>query len=322
MVRCPNCGQQAEGDYCRWCGYPIMAGGDGEVEAGKARKAEGRESRSKLKGSLKGCGCLIVVAAIVGIIIAINSNGDSNYIHEDGAILVGGDNEPIELINNSSATNPTYAELTVFIEKDPTDKRRYLPFSYICSDFAEDVHNNAEEAGIRAAWVGIDFEGQEVGHALNAFETTDRGLVYIDCTGQSIIDELQYLSAVESEEGLSIIYDSSTNWDAIAYIEVGKEYGLIPIAKAGSPSYSFYEEYKQKWQEYEELASEYNAEVIQYNEEISGKIYFEGSSELAMIEAWEDRLEEQAEVLDELGKELSDYWFEPLGVVEEIYMHW
>jgi len=44
------------------------------------------------------------------------------YIYENGAIMVGGDGEPIELINNPNATNPTYAELVAFIKEDSTDE--------------------------------------------------------------------------------------------------------------------------------------------------------------------------------------------------------
>lgn len=254
------------------------------------------------------------------------------YIYENGAVLVGGDDKPIELINNPNATNPTYAELVAFIKEDSTDKHHYADsvdvyigaakVPYVCSDFAEDVHNNAEAAGIRTAWVSINFEGNDERHALNAFETTDRGLVYIDCTGQRFISELQNLRVVKATEGFSFISDSPTNWDSIAYIEIGKEYGLIPIAKVKLLLYSFYEEYKQNWQEYQKLVGEYNAEVRQYNQEISGKIYIEGSPELAKIEAWEARLEEKSEVIDELGEELGDYWVEPLGIVKDMYIHW
>jgi len=68
--------------------------------------------------------------------------------------------------------------------------------------------------------------------------------------------------------------------------------------------------------------SDYNNEVMRYNEEISGKIYTEGSPELARIEAWEAELEEKSQVIDELGRELGDFWFEPLGVVKDIHLHW
>ena len=46
------------------------------------------------------------------------------------------------------------------------------------------LHNNAEKAGIRAAYVVVEFPLGE-GHALNAFRTKDRGLIYIDCTGSN-----------------------------------------------------------------------------------------------------------------------------------------
>lgn len=252
------------------------------------------------------------------------------YIYINGAIATGGNGEPIELIDNPDATNPTYAELVAFIKADTTDTKGYVEESlaikglrfegYVCADFAEDVHNNAEAAGIRAAWVGIDFyEGVE-GHALNAFETTDRGLVYIDCTGGTpgglgaIAEALkQYGRAPPSKP---------TSWDTVAYVDKGKEYGLIDIDKAKSLSYSFYEECNQKWQLYERLLTDYNEEVTRYSRETAGKVYYEGSTELARIEAWEARLSEKGEVINELGEELSDYWVESLGVVKDIYIHW
>jgi len=142
----------------------------------------------------------------------------------DEVRVIGGDYKPIELINNTYAKNPSYDELLAFIQSDTTNEKLFIEtffWGYICTDYAEDVHNNAEAAGIRAAFVAVYFEGDEIGHALNAFETIDKGLVYIDCT----------------------------QWDTIAYIEKGKEYGCIDLDKAYSPAYSFYEEYKEAWEE-------------------------------------------------------------------------
>jgi hypothetical protein len=273
---------------------------------------------------------LLILLILVSYPMACAPN--PRYIYENGTIMVGGDGEPLELINNPSATNPTYEELVAFIEADATDTTAYVEEAYrvgglevkayTCADFAEAVHNNAEVAGIRAAWVGLYFEGDDEGHALNAFETTDRGLVYVDCTGgnpgfltpESISIALAELNGQAPSK--------PTSWDFIAYIEVGKEYGLIPIIKVKSTSYSFYEEYKRKWQEYEELVSDYNDDVTQYNQEISGKIYYERSPELARIAVWEARLREKGRAIDELSKELGDYWFEPLGIVKDIHIHW
>ena len=246
------------------------------------------------------------------------------YIYDDGAVEVGGDGEPIELINNPGATNPTYDELVAFIQEDPTDGNDYLedPYiGYVCADFAEDVHNNCEAAGIRAAWVSIHFEGNDKGHALNAFETTDLGLVYIDCTGETFASKLDF-RLVETEEGFSFEDNSPTSWDAAAYVEIGKEYGLIPIGKAKSLLYSSYEEYKQEWQEYKELLSEYNSDVENYNQEVKGKVYTQGSAELARIEAWKVRLTKQSKLIKRLSEELGNIWIEPKGIVKDINIQW
>jgi hypothetical protein len=144
------------------------------------------------------------------------SNIYTNEIRE-----FGGDNKPIELINNPKASNPSYDELLVFVRNDSTDARRFVDTffgGYVCSNYAEDVHNNAEAAGIRAAWVGIDFQGESIGHALNAFETTDKGLVYVDCT----------------------------EMDTIAYVVKGEEYRNIIIRKASSIYEQAIEEYIQE----------------------------------------------------------------------------
>jgi len=121
----------------------------------------------------------------------------------------------VVLINNQNAKNPTYSQLLAFLRTDKTDTYPYQyvytiqnsytgdPEDYvnltqvegiidslvtqktpcICSDFAEMLHNNAEMAGIRCAYVSIEVGGS--GHALDAFNTTDRGVVFIDCTGMS-----------------------------------------------------------------------------------------------------------------------------------------
>ena len=61
------------------------------------------------------------------------------------------------------------------------------------------------------------------------------------------------------------------------------------------------------YQEYEGLLGDYNNEVAKYNQE---------------IEAWEVRLEEKKRVIVKLVEELGEFWFEPLGIVEDIYIHW
>jgi len=88
------------------------------------------------------------------------------------------------LENNTDATsNITWSQLKDFLLEDRTDSNPYLENIYTCGEFAEELHNNAETRGIKAAFVAIQFRDDSVPHALNAFMTIDRGLVYIDVTG-------------------------------------------------------------------------------------------------------------------------------------------
>lgn len=74
--------------------------------------------------------------------------------------------------------NPTMEEALAFLFKDKTDDHEYVDGEYICSHFAADVNNNAEDKGIRCALVDIRFP--DSAHATIAFETVDEGLVYFD----------------------------------------------------------------------------------------------------------------------------------------------
>lgn len=74
--------------------------------------------------------------------------------------------------------NPTYAEMKEFLSNDITSHKSYISEEYICTDFAAEVNNNAEAAGIRCATVYINYIG--AGHAIVGFETTDKGLIFIE----------------------------------------------------------------------------------------------------------------------------------------------
>jgi len=266
----------------------------------------------------------IILGLVFLLIIAVGGCKNPLYTYEGNMVLVGGDGEPIMLVDNPDAVDPTYAELVAFIEQDTTDANDYLVhprIGYVCADFAEDVHNNAEAAGIRVASVSIDFEGGGDGHALNAFDTVDMGLIYIDCTGQSSSDKLNF-HLEETEEGFTFIDDNPSSWDAVAYVEVGKEYGLIPLASARVLYYDFYQKYKEKWQIYQVLLEAFNDSVDRFNQEVKGKTFYEGSPELAEIEAWQADLESQAELLAELGEDLGNIRFKPKGTVQDIWIHW
>jgi hypothetical protein len=138
---------------------------------------------------------------------------DGNLLGGDGCYDDQGNF--IILINNKDAADPSYAQLVNFLRSDTTDEYPYIgavitlePYTlpaeshvdltrikniidgteqptdpFVCSDFAERLHNDAEIAGLRCAYVAIDLSTG--GHGIVAFQTTDKGLIYIDDTGPS-----------------------------------------------------------------------------------------------------------------------------------------
>jgi hypothetical protein len=222
--------------------------------------------------------------------------------------------EAANLINNPNAENVSFDELKAFILKDTTDEEDYIVGVRMCVDFAEALHNNAEQAGIKAAVVGIKFQDEEIGHAINAFLTTDKGLVYVDCTGEGI-------KPVAVNEWI----DESVNivkHDKIAYMEKGENYGVISIEKARSLQYDYYIEYMQDWQRCKDMVEVYNEEVLRYNDEVEGKTFYQGSQELAEVQAWKAELVEKEEQIKELAEMLGNYLFEQLGIVDTVMLYW
>jgi len=74
--------------------------------------------------------------------------------------------------------NPSFQELRDFILGDTTSRNSFVLYAYECRHFTTTVNNNAEAEGLRCAFVLLCFEQGQ--HSVIAFETTDRGLVYIE----------------------------------------------------------------------------------------------------------------------------------------------
>ena len=75
-------------------------------------------------------------------------------------------------------STPTHKEMWEFLAHDDTDANPHVVGEYECVDFSAQLINNAKANGIRAAYVHI--RAKEWAHALVAFETVDRGLIFIE----------------------------------------------------------------------------------------------------------------------------------------------
>ena len=76
----------------------------------------------------------------------------------------------------------TYTAVVQFLKEDQTDKNEYSLENFNCISFANMVRNNANSKGIKCAVVSFVLNNpqESMGHAINAFETTDKGIVYFD----------------------------------------------------------------------------------------------------------------------------------------------
>ncbi len=135
----------------------------------------------------------------------LDINKTSHYAESDEYIYAGGNGHEIYLQNNLDAVDPTYDEVVNFIKIDKTDLMQYSEY-FVCADYAEIVHNNAEANGIKTAWVAISFYDDDNGHALNGFNTLDKGFIYIDSTGGTEIGPCSYDRLIGIEIGKPMWY--------------------------------------------------------------------------------------------------------------------
>jgi hypothetical protein len=73
----------------------------------------------------------------------------------------------------------TWMELQDFLARDHTNWNKFTD-KYVCVNFAMDLVANATKQNINAWIVGVTFKDKKVGHAFVAFETSDKGIVWID----------------------------------------------------------------------------------------------------------------------------------------------
>ncbi|NLE95668.1 MAG: BACON domain-containing protein [Dehalococcoidia bacterium] len=219
--------------------------------------------------------------------------------------------EAVNLVRVEGRRDVTWQELMDFLLQDPTDESPYVQDVYMCGGFSETLYNNAAAAGIRAAWVSLDIRDRAVGHALNAFFTTDRGLVFVDCTGGDT-------SAVV----LSGSDENVCEHDRIAYVHPGLEYGLVSIDRAESPAYDFYQQYAALWDVYVLDLGAFNRLVAEYNALVRGRTLIAGSADARQAQALRRELEASQTALQLQLQVLGDCRWVSLGVVDSVRIYW
>ena len=101
---------------------------------------------------------------------------------KDAGYIEGYDNVNEDILEQGyTLRNPTYQEVIDFLKEDKTDENLFIEGTYgvyVCSHFARDVNNNAQEQGLRCALIELRYP--DSGHSIIAFDTIDEGLVCFD----------------------------------------------------------------------------------------------------------------------------------------------
>lgn len=222
-----------------------------------------------------------IIAFTIACIFILGIGVGYTVLHSDGTSkrlpILNMAGQEITINEYRDAVDPNFEALIRFLSEDTTENRDYVYPVYTCGDFASRLHDNAEKSGIRCGIVGVKFKTtykenrSEMsnndshypptyssydtcrGHAFNVFNTTDRGMVYVDSTGITI---------EEKEMG-------NKPYDMIVYAQKGKELGEIRIDQAESLDYSYYKLKERQYLRYRSTVDKYNYAADILNQEIT-----------------------------------------------------
>ena len=132
--------------------------------------------------------------------------------------------------------SPTFQEAEQFIISDQTNANQYLEGRYVCTDFATDFSNNAVSTGYVCGYVIVYFPNGQC-HAIDCFNTTDRGLIFVEPQTDSIIqlarnqpywDRSKYEPQTYDDTVLNYVISWQVGSDTLAYSRL-----LIILASIG-----------------------------------------------------------------------------------------
>lgn len=232
-----------------------------------------------------------------------DQNEENNATIELNTLQIDYQDVP-SMLNDPTLKNPTWAELEEFLKQDETDMLVYDSLSFDCTGFAITLRDQAWINGFRCGFVEVSFVKEGSGHALNAFQTIDKGLVYVDAIGNDKIAYLQLgqcygvitMDAVKSEY-------IDCNRKSTAFLDL-LTWDTDPILF----SYDYYINYQDRFELYRESAKEYNIAIEEYNK---------GSKEYSYSELvdWYDNLEA-------LYLDLGSIFYDPMDIVENVQVYW
>lgn len=124
------------------------------------------------------------VLSILGILaICMCNTASAEYlINSDGKYLGNPNHEKMEIHNYKYAKDPTFAEVIKILKETTIDENDYS-HTYYCTEFAADLHDISENKYQKRCIIvtAVSSDGS-FKHCFNAYNTKDKGIVYVDET--------------------------------------------------------------------------------------------------------------------------------------------
>jgi hypothetical protein len=177
-----------------------MTADDGSSGISQKKGNESRKGKYRL--ALIGLSAALVVLALVaGCAVFLGGGAASGKPvpgHPDWRIvslpIYYENGSVIEIIENRQATDPSYRLMINFLSDYGAPSGDYGTGN-VCSSYAVELYDTAESVGIDAHMILVYFVGVVDPHSILAFDTTDKGRVYVDPTGLTPQEQAQGLPA-------------------------------------------------------------------------------------------------------------------------------
>jgi hypothetical protein len=120
--------------------------------------------------------------SIIGILaICICNTASAEYLkNSDGEYLCNPNHEKMEIHDYKYAKDPTFEEVIEILKKTTIDENDYS-HTYYCTEFAADLHDISENKyKKKCIIVTADSRDGSFNHCFNAYNTVDKGIVYVD----------------------------------------------------------------------------------------------------------------------------------------------
>lgn len=251
---------------------------------------------------------LVIGVVVIACLTVVGCTSDPPYGLDSG--------ERVHLTKGSGSVSCSYQDLLSKVESVLDYVLPYTKAKSSGIDAMVVLHNKLEDMGINTGFVAINVRGDKPFYTCIAVETTDRGLVFFTLVPESV--------------GKSSNLDRSAYIQAV-YLQKGQKIGLVEARFAQSNSYSWYQEYLERWYyvadfgeylaEYERVVSKNKKQILSIKQSLDGiedalekarwQALFWSQREIAefnrLVDAYNEKVERFNQSVWILNSQVDDY---------------